>query len=264
MIWLLGLCTILLTEPYAPRPISPKSLRSSAVKSQCCSGEIFSFPDDSILCVLSLSLATQVRCCERRSHGILTRPNCGLTHMCGFWKGGPAVFRVNLVVGLMGGLAKFSLRALRLPERGEGEEETVTWSDVEMTHMKAHGEWKQHRAWHKGSQTNAPKPMEVMQRPKQKHILTCQSRIHLSTDLTKIPKPAGDESLNNVCLLYNMLELKRKIIHLESSPATRLSGNHDLVTWDIPQMLWAVSQRNHFLYVSPRRQRYLPELSCHV
>lgn len=48
MIWLLGLCTILLTEPYAPRPISPRSFRSSAVKSQCCS-EIFSFPDDSML-----------------------------------------------------------------------------------------------------------------------------------------------------------------------------------------------------------------------
>lgn len=56
MMVLLGLCTILLTEPYAPRPISPRSFRSSAVKSQCCSGEIFSFPDDSMLCVLSLSL----------------------------------------------------------------------------------------------------------------------------------------------------------------------------------------------------------------
>lgn len=39
------------------------------------------------------------------------------THMCGFWKGGPAVFSVNLVVGLIGGLAKFSFRALRLPEQ---------------------------------------------------------------------------------------------------------------------------------------------------
>lgn len=56
MMVLLGLCTILLTEPYAPRPISPRSFRSSAVKSQCCPGEIFSFPDDSMLCVLSLSL----------------------------------------------------------------------------------------------------------------------------------------------------------------------------------------------------------------
>lgn len=37
--------------------------------------------------------------------------------MCGFWKGGPAVFSVNLVVGLIGGLAKFSFRALRLPEQ---------------------------------------------------------------------------------------------------------------------------------------------------
>lgn len=38
--------------------------------------------------------------------------------MCGFWKGGPAVLSVNLVVGLMGGLAKFSFRALRLPGGG--------------------------------------------------------------------------------------------------------------------------------------------------
>lgn len=56
MIWPVGLWTILLTEPYAPRPISPRSRRSSAVKSQCCSGEIFSFPDDSILCVRRRSL----------------------------------------------------------------------------------------------------------------------------------------------------------------------------------------------------------------
>lgn len=41
-----------------------------------------------------------------------------LTHMCGFWKGGPAVLSVNLVVGLIGGLAKFSFRALRLPAGG--------------------------------------------------------------------------------------------------------------------------------------------------
>lgn len=45
-----------------------------------------------------------------------------VTHMCGFWKGGPAVFSVNLVIGLIGGLAKFSFRALRLPERGEEQE----------------------------------------------------------------------------------------------------------------------------------------------
>lgn len=56
IIWPVGLWTMLLTEPYAPRPISPRSLRSSAVKSQCCSGEIFSFPDDSMLCVLRRSL----------------------------------------------------------------------------------------------------------------------------------------------------------------------------------------------------------------
>lgn len=43
------------------------------------------------------------------------------THMWGFWKGGPAVLSVNLVMGLMGGFAKFSFRALRLPaERGDG------------------------------------------------------------------------------------------------------------------------------------------------
>lgn len=38
-----------------------------------------------------------------------------VTHMCGFWKGGPVEFRANLVAGLIGGLAKFSFRALRLP-----------------------------------------------------------------------------------------------------------------------------------------------------
>lgn len=61
MIWPVGLWTILLTEPYAPRPISPRSLRSSAVKSQCCSGEIFSFPDDSMLCVRRRSLEDRRR-----------------------------------------------------------------------------------------------------------------------------------------------------------------------------------------------------------
>lgn len=43
------------------------------------------------------------------------------TYMWGFWNGGPAVFRVNLVVGLIGGLAKFNFSALRLPDRGEAE-----------------------------------------------------------------------------------------------------------------------------------------------
>lgn len=41
--------------------------------------------------------------------------------MWGFWNGGPAVLRVNLVVGLIGGLAKFNFSALRLPDRGEAE-----------------------------------------------------------------------------------------------------------------------------------------------
>lgn len=62
MICPLGLCTILLTDPYAPLPISPRSLRSSAVKSQCCSGEIFSFPEDSMLCVRSRSLKRMSQC----------------------------------------------------------------------------------------------------------------------------------------------------------------------------------------------------------
>lgn len=49
--------------------------------------------------------------------------------MCGFWKGGPAVFSVNLVMGLIGGLAKFSFRALRLPaERRDGH--MITRSNV--------------------------------------------------------------------------------------------------------------------------------------
>lgn len=128
MIWLLGLCTILLTEPYAPRPISPRSFRSSAVKSQCCS-EIFSFPDDSMLCVLSRSL-TEKEIKTRnygRRFGQRDPEDGGLTHMWGFWKGGPAVLSVNLVMGLIGGLAKFSFRALRLPvERGEGHVTTCS------------------------------------------------------------------------------------------------------------------------------------------
>lgn len=37
--------------------------------------------------------------------------------MWGFWKGGPAVFSVNRVVGLIGGLAKFNFSAFRLPYR---------------------------------------------------------------------------------------------------------------------------------------------------
>ncbi len=61
MICPLGLCTILLTDPYAPLPISPRSLRSSAVKSQCCSGEIFS-PEDSMLCVRIRSLKRMSQC----------------------------------------------------------------------------------------------------------------------------------------------------------------------------------------------------------
>lgn len=129
MIWLLGLCTILLTEPYAPRPISPRSLRSSAVKSQCCS-EIFSFPDDSMLCVLSRSLAPPKQTNQnqelRRRFGQRHPGDGEVTHMWGFWKGGPAVFSVNLVMGLTGGLAKFSFRALRLPvERGDGH--VIVW-----------------------------------------------------------------------------------------------------------------------------------------
>lgn len=128
MIRLLGLCTILLTEPYAPRPISPRSFRSSAVKSQCCS-EIFSFPDDSMLCVRSRSLRAETGHQVGRGGGGATTRG-GATHMCGFWKGGPAVFSVNLVMGLIGGLAKFSFRALRLPvERGH----LITWSrDLEV------------------------------------------------------------------------------------------------------------------------------------
>lgn len=52
-------------------------------------------------------------------------PRCSIskkpkrTHMWGFWNCGPAVFRENLVMGLMEGLAKFSFRALRLPEQVE-------------------------------------------------------------------------------------------------------------------------------------------------
>lgn len=47
------------------------------------------------------------------------------THMCGFWKGSPAVFRVILEVVLTGGLAKFNFRALRLPDRGGRDTNTL-------------------------------------------------------------------------------------------------------------------------------------------
>lgn len=40
--------------------------------------------------------------------------------MWGFWKGGPAVLSENLVMGLMGVLAKLSFRAFRLPAGGGG------------------------------------------------------------------------------------------------------------------------------------------------
>lgn len=45
--------------------------------------------------------------------------------MCGFWKGSPAVFRVILEVVLTGGLAKFNFRALRLPDRGGRDTNTL-------------------------------------------------------------------------------------------------------------------------------------------
>lgn len=38
-----------------------------------------------------------------------------LTHMCGFWKDGGVGLMESLDVGLTGGLAKISFRALRLP-----------------------------------------------------------------------------------------------------------------------------------------------------
>lgn len=63
----------------------------------------------------------------RRRFGQRDPEDGGLTHMWGFWKGGPAVLSVNLVMGLIGGLAKFSFRALRLPvERGEGHVTTCS------------------------------------------------------------------------------------------------------------------------------------------
>lgn len=56
------------------------------------------------------------------------RWRAGVTHMWGFWKGGPAVFSVNLVMGLIGGLAKLSFRALRLPV-GRGDGHVITPSN---------------------------------------------------------------------------------------------------------------------------------------
>jgi len=85
MIWPVGLWTILLTEPYAPRPISPRSLRSSAVKSQCCSGEIFSFPDDSMLCVRRRSLEDGQRTgWDRIGRGERAQRGTGSTDGCGY------------------------------------------------------------------------------------------------------------------------------------------------------------------------------------
>lgn len=55
------------------------------------------------------------------------------THMCGFWKGSPAVFRVILEVGLMGGLAKFNFRALRLPARGGRDTNTLRQLEDEVS-----------------------------------------------------------------------------------------------------------------------------------
>lgn len=83
------------------------------------------------------------------------KPGGKLTHMWGFWKGGPAVFSVNLVMGLMGGLAKFSFRALRLPEREKRESNTEEmikliphdsseWSVIENDtnhEMRRHKDW---------------------------------------------------------------------------------------------------------------------------
>lgn len=40
---------------------------------------------------------------------------CHSTHMCGFWKDGGVGMSGSFDVGFTGGLAKFSLRALRLP-----------------------------------------------------------------------------------------------------------------------------------------------------
>lgn len=90
MIWPVGLKTILLTEPYAPRPISPRSLRSSAVKSQCCSGEIFNFPDDSILCRCRRSLEGGTRLDEAACETEEVAPGRGGTRakgQCGVMTG---------------------------------------------------------------------------------------------------------------------------------------------------------------------------------
>lgn len=84
-----------------------------------------------MLCVLSRSLTERgsgaARAAVRAARaGTVT----GVTHMCGFWKGGPAVFSVNLAMGLIGGLAKFSFRALRLPaERRVGHMTTRSNGD---------------------------------------------------------------------------------------------------------------------------------------
>lgn len=58
--------------------------------------------------------------------------------MWGFWKGGPAVFSVNLVVDLIGGLAKFNFKALRLPE---GENKATIWSELYQNAQTKGEEW---------------------------------------------------------------------------------------------------------------------------
>lgn len=50
--------------------------------------------------------------------------------MCGFWKGCPAVLSVNLALGLIGGLAKFSFSALRLPDRESTERQLQLYNSI--------------------------------------------------------------------------------------------------------------------------------------
>lgn len=83
-------------------------------------------------------------------------PACdGVTHMCGFWKGGPAVFSVNLVMGLIGGLAKFSFRALRLPVgRRAGGAAGANVRPAAQEHLPRHRSGARHTRWWRWRRSN--------------------------------------------------------------------------------------------------------------
>lgn len=120
--------------------------------------------------------------------------------MCGFWNGGPAVFSVNLVVGLIGGLAKFSFRALRLPEK-----RMVMWSHVTVKRQPwSKWRWVKMREAMKRQKEGetvklAKETVAVMQlqrryRPKYKNTFTCGPRERTRAKVWPTTDPPANES----------------------------------------------------------------------